>query len=113
MVTFLCSMLVAHNRPLDLGLLAGVAGDNGDNMQCMGFVSFDIRELGGAAVASATLSFTLDKKWGKPEEVWPALVLSELIGAPGQLNGLIRFNRQEPFKISAAPILLFHAAMTS
>ena len=51
-------------------------------MQCMGFVNFDIRELGGAALASATLSFTLDKKWGKPEDVWPVLVLSELYWGP-------------------------------
>ncbi|HAJ96063.1 MAG TPA: hypothetical protein DCP02_07510 [Actinobacteria bacterium] len=42
------------------------AGDTDNNVNCHGYISYDITELAGATITNTDLTFTLKKKWGDP-----------------------------------------------
>jgi hypothetical protein len=46
------------------------AGDSNNNKPCRGFISFDISALSGATINSASLTFSIKKKWGDTSFFW-------------------------------------------
>jgi len=66
-------------------------GDSGsDNIECRGYISFDISELSGSTISEASIVATSEAKYGSPYEKYGPMIIKAIYWGANPINPSVR-----------------------